>query len=58
MPNETLSIPKTYKTIEIAGCEYLQYHAEMYCGHQQSHHTYNAVLITHKGNCKFCVSKK
>lgn len=55
--NETLNNPQGYKTIEVEGCEYLQYDAEMYCGHQYTHHTYNARLITHKGNCKFCAER-
>ena len=55
--NETLNNPQGHKTIEVEGCEYLQYDAEMYCGHQYNHHTYNARLITHKGNCKFCAER-
>jgi len=52
--NETMKDPKGYQNIVVDSCEYLQYDAELLCGHQYTHHTYNARLITHKGNCTFC----
>ncbi len=52
LQDEKLLEPQGFKSIEIEGCEYLQYDAQMYCGHQYTHHTYNARLLTHKGNCK------
>lgn len=56
--NETFNNPQRFKTLEVDSCEYLLYDAEMLCGHQYTHHTYNARLLTHKGNCKYCKQRR
>ncbi len=40
------------KVVVIDGCEYIEYKATFYCGHQYNHHEYKSNLLTHKGNCK------
>ncbi len=47
-----LPLEGTFKTIEIDGCEYLQYQTTLYCGHQYTHHKYLGNFLAHKGNCK------
>lgn len=49
----TLPQPTTMPlTIVIEGCEYIQYKSTLFCGHQYTHHTYQAYFLTHSGKCK------
>ena len=40
---------KNVSIVEIDSCEYIQYSIGTYNGRQN--------LITHKGNCKYCISR-
>lgn len=57
---ETITTPLNhdkYATIIIDSCEYLQYYVDLKYGNAYTTTDYQTKLITHKGNCKFCVAR-
>ncbi len=46
-----------YATIVIDSCEYLQYYVDLKYGNPYTTSEYKAKMLTHKGNCKFCLSR-
>jgi glucose uptake protein GlcU len=48
---------KKYEIVLIDSCEYLEYSVMMKYGNAYTTSSYITKMITHKGNCKFCLKR-